>query len=47
MINDVIGPDWTPSPVPRRLVKTLSRATLSPKGERAGISRSEEGMIRA
>jgi len=28
----------TPSPVPRRLMKTPSRATLSPKGERAGLS---------
>jgi hypothetical protein len=28
----------TPSPVPRRLAKTPSRATLSPKGERAKFS---------
>jgi hypothetical protein len=27
----------TPSPVPRRLVKTPSRDTLSPKGERVGL----------
>jgi hypothetical protein len=27
----------TPSPGPRRLKKTPARATLSPKGERAGI----------
>jgi hypothetical protein len=28
----------TPSPAPRQLMKTLSRGTLSPKGERAGFS---------
>jgi len=36
--HDVIDPGWTPSPVPRWLVKTPSRSTLSPKGERAGFS---------
>ena len=29
-------PPGTPSPDPLRLMKTPSRATLSPKGERAG-----------
>jgi hypothetical protein len=28
----------TPSPASRRLMKTPSRGTLSPKGERAGFS---------
>jgi len=37
-VEDFIFPTaLTPSPVPHRLKKTPARATLSPKGERAGI----------
>jgi hypothetical protein len=37
-VHAVCRQSVTPSPVPRRLVKAPSRATLSPRGERAGFS---------